>query len=290
MNSKVNTDDSVATKLLSGPALSFEGVSKRYTAGGMSVDALRDVSFVVPRASIVGVIGTSGAGKSTLFRCASALERPDAGRVRVARHDLASLHGASLREARKKVGLVFQQLHLAPSRTAYENVALPLELAGAAPNAIRSRTDELLDWVGLLDRAKSYPKQLSGGQRQRVAIARALATSPELLLCDEPTSALDPATTRSVSDLLRRVRNELGVAVLIITHEMSLARALCDRVVVLECGRVINEGPTEAVMDGFDLGAAVRRILRDAADDLALDTPRMDFEDQELPPWTTTRH
>ncbi|MDF2691733.1 MAG: transporter ATP-binding protein [Labilithrix sp.] len=290
MSSSIVTSTSVVPRACaSEPALVFAGVSKRYSAAGVAIRALSEVSFAVPRASIVGVIGMSGAGKSTVFRCASALERPDAGTIRVAGQDLAALTGASLREARKRVGLVFQQLHLAPSRTALENVALPLELTGTAPGVARDRARELLAWVGLEHRAGSHPKNLSGGQRQRVAVARALAASPDLLLCDEPTSALDPETTRSVSDLLLRVRDELGVAVLLISHEMLVVRRICNRVVLLQEGRVVDDGPTAPVLDAFELESAVRRVLRDSARALEHRAP-LDHVNQETSPWTTTRH
>ncbi|OJY28114.1 MAG: hypothetical protein BGO98_21400 [Myxococcales bacterium 68-20] len=273
------------------PALAFDGVSKRYSAAGAaSTTALDDVSFTVPRAAIVGVIGASGAGKSTVFRCAAALERPDAGAIRLAGCDLGAVSGPALRELRKRVGLVFQQLHLAPSRTAQENIALPLELAGASRDFVASRTRELLGWVGLLDRAGSYPKNLSGGQRQRIAIARALAASPDLLLCDEPSSALDPATTRAVTDLLLRVRNELGVAVMIITHEMTVARSICDRVVALEAGRVVDDGPADEVLATRSRGGEPSRAsgdLRPRREDVQ---PHGQDDALEVPSWMVSRH
>ncbi|AKT37599.1 methionine ABC transporter ATP-binding protein [Chondromyces crocatus] len=231
-----------------GAELSFERVSKRYQAGNVAIDALTDLSLTVRRGTIQAVIGASGAGKSTLFRCAATLERPDTGHITLNGLDLASLNGPALREARRAIGTIFQQLHLLPSRTAADNVGFPLELAGADRSTRDARVRELLGWVGLSARGDSYPSALSGGQRQRVAIARALATSPGLLLCDEPTSALDTETTNTVLDLLRRARDELGVTVLLITHDLRAVQRICDRVARLEAGRLATEGPVTDVL------------------------------------------
>ena len=226
----------------------LEGLRKGYRTPAGWVDALRGIDLRVTRGTIQGVIGFSGAGKSTLVRCLARLEQPDAGRVLVGGDDLAALDGAALRRARRKIGMVFQSYNLLRSATVAENVALPLSLAGASPAEGRARALEMLRWVGLAERADSYPGQLSGGQRQRVAIARGLVARPELLLTDEPTSALDPETTGTVLDLLRRVRDELGVTILLVTHEMSSVRALCDRVAVLDAGQVVEEGPAREVL------------------------------------------
>ena len=231
-----------------GSEVRFESVSKHY--GGVA--ALSDVELHIAPGTIQAVIGRSGAGKSTLFRCTATLERPDKGRIVVDGLDLAHLQGDALRAARRHVGTVFQQLNLLPSRTAAGNVALPLELAGAPRETIDARVRELLGWVGLHDRAESHPRALSGGQRQRVAIARALATSPRLLLCDEPTSALDPETTDVVLELLRRVRDELGLTVLLISHDLAAVRRLADRVAVLESGRIVREGTANEIIPAGD--------------------------------------
>jgi len=238
----------------------LEGVKKGYRTADGRVEALRGIDLVVSRGTIQGVIGFSGAGKSTLVRCLARLEQPDAGRVVVGGDDLAALGGAALRTARRKIGMVFQSYNLLRSATVAENVALPLVLAGAARAEARAGALEILHWVGLAERAESFPGQLSGGQRQRVAIARGLVARPELLLTDEPTSALDPETTSTVLDLLRRVRDELGLTILLVTHDMGSVRALSDRVAVLDAGRVVEEGPTREILLR-PRSAAARRLL-----------------------------
>ena len=238
----------------------LEGVRKGYRTRAGWLDALRGVELRVARGTIQGVIGFSGAGKSTLVRCVARLEQPDSGRVIVGGDDLAALQGATLRRARRKIGVVFQSYNLLRSATVAENVALPLVLAGTPRGEARTRALEILEWVGMADRADGYPTQLSGGQRQRVAIARGLVTQPELLLTDEPTSALDPETTTTVLELLRRVRDELGVTILLVTHEMASVRALCDRVAVLDAGQVVEEGPARDVLLR-PRSVAARRLL-----------------------------
>jgi D-methionine transport system ATP-binding protein len=244
--------------------LTFDKVEKWFGGRDQTLVALDEVSFSVRTGDIHAVIGPSGAGKSTLFRCAATLEQPDRGRIVLDGVDLASLRGKELVRARQKLGAVFQQLHLFPSRTAAQNIALPLVLAGVARPRVVARVDELLGWVGLGGRSDSYPRELSGGQGQRVAIARALAAAPQLLLCDEPTSALDPETTETVLDLLRRVRDELELTVLIITHEMQVVRHICDRVTILDHGRVIEEGSVSQVVKHPRTFAA-RRLNTEAA-------------------------
>ncbi len=241
--------------------LHLDGVVKRYRTRGGRIVALDGVDLSVPRGVIQGVIGFSGAGKSTLVRCLTALERPDEGRVRIGGVDLARLLGRELREARRGIGTIYQGFQLLGSRTAAANVALPLELAGVGWSQRSERALELLDWVGLSGREGSYPAQLSGGQRQRVAIARALAPRPSVLLCDEPMSALDAETTSSILRLLRRVRDELKLTVLLITHELPAVQAICERVAVLDAGKVVEEGPTAAVFDDPRSDAA-RRLLQ----------------------------
>ncbi len=242
-------------------AVLLHNVSKLYQHGGTSSQALSDINLAVERGAIQGIIGSSGSGKSTLLRCISLLESPDEGQVLVDGIDLATLQGATLRTARQKIGIIFQQFHLLRSRTVYGNVALPLELAGRDRAEIDARAHDLLRWFGLEEKATSYPAQLSGGQRQRVAVARALATNPSVLLSDEPTSALDPESTASVLDLLRRVRDEFGVTVILITHELDAVRAICDRVAVLHHGRIVEEGPVEEVLLR-PTNDATRRMLR----------------------------
>jgi D-methionine transport system ATP-binding protein len=233
-------------------------VEKRYAGSGGA--ALAGVSLEVVRGEVFGVIGQSGAGKSTLIRLINALERPTAGRVEVDGIDVASLAPAALRVLRRRIGMIFQNFGLLSSRTVAANVAFPLKLADM-PRAERdAKVAALLDRVGLTEHADKYPAQLSGGQKQRVGIARALATDPDILLCDEATSALDPETTRQVLALLRDLNRDLGLTIVLITHEMDVVRASCDRVAVLEQGRVVEAGP---VTDIFAAPShpATRRML-----------------------------
>ncbi|WP_236571659.1 methionine ABC transporter ATP-binding protein [Rhodovarius lipocyclicus] len=221
-------------------AITLAGLTKRYASGGTL--ALDDVSLSVQPGEIFGIVGRSGAGKSTLIRCVNLLERPDAGQVRVLGHDMLALDDAGLRAARRGIGMVFQHFNLHSRRTVAENIAFPLEIAGLPAAERRARVAEILPLVGLEARAKAYPAQLSGGQKQRVGIARALASRPRLLLCDEATSALDPETTEEILALIRDLRARLDLTVLLITHEMAVVKAICDRVAVMEAGRVIEQG------------------------------------------------
>nr|WP_107438398.1 MULTISPECIES: ATP-binding cassette domain-containing protein [Streptomyces] len=214
-------------------------VRKEFPGGSVAVDG---VSLTVDAGTVFGVVGHSGAGKSTLLRLVNGLEEPTSGSVLVDGQDLAALGERGLRPVRREIGMVFQQFNLFRSRTVLGNVLYPLRLAGLDRAAARARAEETLDFVGLSGHGGRYPEQLSGGQRQRVGIARALATRPGVLLCDEATSALDPQTTGEVLALLRRVNRELGVTILLITHEMEVVRGLCDRVAVMEEGRVVESG------------------------------------------------
>ncbi len=216
--------------------------------GADPVVALDNVTLHVEKGSIHGIVGQSGAGKSTLIRCLTALERPTSGQVVVDDIDMSVLSGAKLRSARRNIGMVFQSPNLLESRTASANIAYPMQLAKIAKEEADARVQDLLDLVGLGDRGASYPAQLSGGQQQRVGIARGMATNPPVLLCDEPTSALDAASTKQVMTLLRRLRDEAGVTIVIITHEMEVVRDHCDSVTLLERGRVVQSGPIEEVL------------------------------------------
>ncbi|MDO5721324.1 MAG: ATP-binding cassette domain-containing protein [Actinomycetaceae bacterium] len=221
----------------------LKNVTKTYPLrGGNEVHALEQVNLEITAGSIHGIVGQSGAGKSTLIRCLTALERVSEGQVLVDGVNLTGLRHTQLRQARRKMGMVFQSANLLDARTAIENVAYPLTLAGVDKKQRRATAQRMLDIVGLGDRAHSYPSQLSGGQRQRVGIARALAHNPAVLLCDEPTSALDAESTRQILSLLKQVRDELGVTVIIITHEMSVVREICDAVTMLEAGKVVETG------------------------------------------------
>lgn len=240
---------SAATELLVEDAASgivIDRVSKVYPARSKSaaVVALDDVSLSVREGSIVGVIGRSGAGKSSLIRLVNGLEKPTQGRVIVNGTDVTSLKEPALRNVRRSIGMIFQHFNLLSSRTAFDNIALPLEIAGVSQADIAKRVGPLLEMVGLADKRDRYPAELSGGQKQRVGIARALATNPNILLSDEATSALDPETTQQILELLRTINRELRLTILFITHEMAVVKELADRVAVLESGKIIEEGST----------------------------------------------
>ncbi len=240
--------------------IELKGVTKKYAARGGDVVALDDVSLSIGDGEVFGIIGFSGAGKSTLVRCINLLERPDAGAVVVGGKDLCSLSRCELDAARRKIGMIFQQFNLLEQRTVAKNVRYPLEIAGWEKVAADARVAELLETVGLSEKARAYPAQLSGGQKQRVAIARALACGPDVILCDEATSALDPITTNSVLDLLADLNARLGVTIVVITHEMRVARRICGRVAVVEGGRVCEVGPAAEVL-GAPKSAAARKLL-----------------------------
>ena len=222
--------------------IKLSSLSKAYGEGKNAFYALKGIELDVPAGQIVGVIGASGAGKSTLIRCVNLLERPTQGRVEVDGVDLTALDDQALTLARRNIGMIFQHFNLLSSRTVFENVALPLELANWPKDKITARVNELLDLVGLTHRTKAYPSQLSGGQKQRVAIARALGPAPKVLLCDEATSALDPQTTQSILALLKEINQKLGITILLITHEMGVVKSICDSVALLDQGTIIEQG------------------------------------------------
>jgi len=232
--------------------VTFEGVTKRYGGAADAFLALDGVDITVGRGAITGIIGRSGAGKSTLIRLVNGLEKATSGRVVVDGTDVGGLNDAGLRGLRREVGMIFQHFNLLSSRTAFDNVALPLEIAGLDRAAIRAKVGPLLDLVGLGDKAERYPSELSGGQKQRVGIARALATAPKLLLSDEATSALDPETTQSILALLKQINADLGLTVLLITHEMEVVKTIASHVAVIDKGRIVEQGPT------FDIFTAPR--------------------------------
>ncbi len=224
--------------------IELQNLTKHYQSQGQTIHALDDVSLTLKKGEIVGVVGKSGAGKSTLLRCVNLLERPTSGRVLVDGVDLTSLSANELRKQRHKIGMIFQHFNLLESRTAYENIALPLELIGESKQAIHERVTALLELVHLEDRKDHYPSELSGGQKQRVAIARALATKPTILLCDEATSALDPESTNSVLKLLQEINRKMDLTILLITHELEVVKQICTRTGVLDQGKLIELGPT----------------------------------------------
>lgn len=215
-------------------------VSKTFTLDNKEVHAVKDVSVTIEEGEIFGVIGYSGAGKSTLVRCINMLERPTSGQVVIDNVDLTTLEERHLRRQRQNIGMIFQQFNLLSSRTAYQNVEFPLKNLGYSKASRKEKVNSLLELVGISEKANAYPSELSGGQKQRVAIARALATDPAILLCDEATSALDPQTTKSILKLLKEVNKKLGITIVIITHEMDVIKEICNRVAVMEDGRVVE--------------------------------------------------
>ncbi|PWG07490.1 methionine ABC transporter ATP-binding protein [Streptomyces sp. V2] len=245
--------------------ITTSGLTKVYRTRGREVTALDGVDLHVREGEVYGVIGQSGAGKSSLIRCVNLLERPTAGTVTVDGRDLTALAGRGpragkeLRRARSRIGMVFQHFNLLSSRTVQDNVELPLEILGVSGGARAAKARELLDLVGLADQAKAYPAQLSGGQKQRVGIARALAGEPKVLLSDEATSALDPETTRSILHLLRDLNRQLGLTVLLITHEMDVVKSVCDSAALMENGRIVESGTVGELLatPGSELASAL---------------------------------
>ncbi len=231
------------------PIIRFERLGKTYAgrSGQQAVAALSGIDLAVPAGAIVGVIGRSGAGKSTLIRLVNGLERATAGRLVIEGEEVTALNEAGWRRRRREIGMIFQHFNLLSSRTVFDNVALPLEIAGTPKAAIADKVERLLALVGLADKHGRYPVELSGGQKQRVGIARALATDPKVLLCDEATSALDPETTKAILALLRDINRRLGLTILLITHEMEVIRSIADRVAVIDAGRIVEEGPVWSV-------------------------------------------
>ena len=225
----------------------LEGVTKRYRSAAGERVALNAVDLSVASGQVFGVVGRSGAGKSTLIRTINRLETPDAGKVFVGDQEITAMKPAELRAARRRIGMIFQHFNLLNAKTIAENVAFPLQLEGRPAAEIERRTAELLDQLGLAEHAKKHPAQLSGGQKQRVGIARALACGPDVLLCDEATSALDPETTYEILGLLDGLNRDLGLTIVLITHQMEVVRRVCDRVAVLKDGRLVEEGATADV-------------------------------------------
>lgn len=228
--------------------IEIKDLHKVFQSNAGEVVALNGVSLNIPKGKIYGIIGLSGAGKSTLVRCINMLERPTSGQVIVDGIDMGSLSPSRLRVARQNIGMIFQHFNLLWSRTVYGNIAFPLEIAGHPEKEINDRVVELLELVGLSDKANAYPSQLSGGQKQRVGIARALANNPKVLLCDEATSALDPQTTQSILNLLKNINKNLGLTMVVITHEMNVIKDICDSVAVIDNAKVVESG---SVLDLF---------------------------------------
>ena len=245
---------------MSQPIIQIQHLNKTFGTGPTAVHALEDINLEIEAGEIFGIIGLSGAGKSTLVRCMNLLERPTTGSVLVDGKDLTKLRDKQLRQARQDISMIFQSFNLLMQRTALDNICFPLELIGTKRADAVKRARELLELVGLGNRADAYPAQLSGGQKQRVAIARALATNPKVLLCDEATSALDPTTTASILALLKDLNEKLGVTVVVITHQMSVIEEICSRVAILDGGVVAEQGKVEDIFSNPHTDAARRLV------------------------------
>ncbi len=243
---------------MSESIIQIRHLSKEFDGG--AVHALQDISLDIKKGEIFGIIGLSGAGKSTLVRCMNLLEKPTSGEILVNGQDLTKLSEKELRIMRRKVAMIFQSFNLLMQRTCLKNICFPMEIAGVPTAKAKKRAAELLELVGLSEKADAYPAQLSGGQKQRIAIARALATDPEVLLCDEATSALDPTTTASILALLKELNRKLGVTVIIITHQMSVIEEVCSRVAILDNGVVAEQGEVEAIFSNPATDAARRLV------------------------------
>ncbi len=222
--------------------IEVRNLSKTFVTKEQNVDALQDISLSIGAGEIYGIIGMSGAGKSTLVRCLNYLERPTAGTVEIEGKDLGAMSEKELRAQRREIAMIFQHFNLLMQKNVIDNICFPLVIAGVKKSAARKRAEELLEVVGLTEKARAYPSQLSGGQKQRVAIARALAANPKILLCDEATSALDPQTTQSILQLLKQINKEYGITIVIITHEMAVVREICSHVAIIGNGHLVEQG------------------------------------------------
>lgn len=247
--------------------IEINNLSKTYSN---EVEALKNVNLKIEDGDIFGIIGLSGAGKSTLVRCIDLLERPTQGTIKINDTDLTSLTDKQLRLERKKISLIFQNFNLLQQKNCLNNVLFPLQVNHYDKNEAEKKALDLLNLVGLADKAKSYPSQLSGGQKQRVAIARALATDPQVLLCDEPTSALDPQTTSSILQLLREINKKLNITIIIITHQMSVVESICDKVAILSNGSVVEQGSVDDVFSNPQSDAAKKLVFPEGFDDISL--------------------
>lgn len=253
--------------------IEIKDLTKEFQTADGTVEALRNVNLNIQNGDIYGIIGMSGAGKSTLVRCINMLERPTKGQVLIDGQDIAKLSDKELRAVRRDVTMIFQGFNLLMQRTCLKNICFPLELIGMDKEKAKKRALELLDVVGLPNKANAYPAQLSGGQQQRIAIARALATDPKVLLCDEATSALDPKTTHAILELIRDINQRLGITVIIITHQMSVVEEICNRVAILDSGSVVEEGVVSEVFSSPKSKAAKRLVFPDGADEILEEVP-----------------
>lgn len=241
-------------------------LSKTFEQKGITVHALQDINLNIEAGDIYGIIGMSGAGKSTLVRCLNYLERPTEGEVLIEGKDLGSLNEKELREQRSDIAMIFQHFNLLMQKSVLDNICFPLQIQGVKKKEARAKARELLKTVGLEEKEKAYPAQLSGGQKQRVAIARALAANPKILLCDEATSALDPQTTASILGLLKQINEQFGITIVIITHQMSVIREICNRVAIIERGALVEDGSVTDIFNHPKSKAAKELILRDRPD------------------------
>ena len=241
--------------------IEIKNLNKTFKTEVGTVEALKNINFTVEDGEIYGIIGMSGAGKSTLVRCINMIEKPTSGDVRIDDVDLTKLQDWQLREIRRDVTMIFQSFNLLMQKNVRDNIELPLKFAGVNKKKSRKTVNELLELVGLGDKASAYPAQLSGGQRQRVAIARALATNPKVLLCDEATSALDPKTTGQILDLIRDINKKLGITVVIITHQMSVVQSICDKVAIIDHGEIVERGKVSEIFANPKSEAAKRLVF-----------------------------
>ena len=245
---------------MSSAFLEIQNLYKTFHSEDQSIEVLRGINLSIEKGDIFGIVGFSGAGKSTLIRCLNRLEEPDSGSIRLGEIEITTLPKKELNLRRQKIGMIFQQFNLLMQRTSEGNICFPLELAGTTKSEAKKRATELLELVGLSDKAKAYPSQLSGGQKQRIAIARALATSPKVLLCDEATSALDPTTTASILSLLKDINQRLGITIIIITHEMSVIERICNRVAIIDESKIAEVGAVKDIFSKPQTAAAQKLV------------------------------
>lgn len=259
---------------LEQPIIQLRNMGKEFRTANGPVVALDDINLDIMEGEIFGIIGLSGAGKSTLVRCINLLEIPTSGKVIFEEENLAALNDRGKRRARQSMGMIFQQFNLLAQRNVLKNICFPLEIAGVPKAKAQERAMELLKLVGLDDRSKAYPAQLSGGQKQRVAIARAIATNPKVLLCDEATSALDPNTTKSILALLKQINLDFGITVIVITHEMAVIEAICDRVAIIDQSKIAEVGRVSDIFSEPKSRIGRQLILGDAVTNVTFDQSR----------------
>ena len=249
--------------------IKIENVSKTYSSKEGTVQALKNVSLTIRSGEIYGIIGMSGAGKSTLVRCMNFLEQPTSGNVLIKGRALGGLKEKELRKQREQIGMIFQHFNLLMQKSVLENVCFPMYIQGKKKKEAREKAEELLEIVGLKEKANAFPSQLSGGQKQRVAIARALATSPKILLCDEATSALDPQTTASILELLQEINRKFNITIVIITHQMSVVRKICSHVAIMKSGEIVETGSVSEIFSHPKSDVARELIRKDEGDDIS---------------------